>query len=108
MGMVRACLTLGSSLWSARRPRRTNSISELRIVLDSVVFWNEQNNKSHWDFEHLDPDWTIFSDMVKLAADAVRSVNPQVIRVLGGISPIDPHFVSRMQQLGTLDVVNAI
>jgi beta-xylosidase len=77
-------------------------------VLESVVFWNEPNNKSHWDFEHLDPEWRVFSDMVQLAGAAVHAANPAVTRVLGGIAPIDPHFVRRMQAQGTLAAVDAV
>ncbi len=42
------------------------------------MFWNEPNNKSHWDFE-IDPEWRTFGDMVKLAADAVAAVNPRLV-----------------------------
>ena len=27
-------------------------------MVEAVMFWNEPNNKSHWDFE-IDPDWKI-------------------------------------------------
>ena len=55
-------------------------------MIEAVMFWNEPNNKSHWDFE-VDPDWQMFAAMVKLAAEAVRAENPKLLRVLGGISP---------------------
>ena len=41
-------------------------------MIDSVMMWNEPNNLSHWDFE-LDPDWKIFADMTRMAAEAVRA-----------------------------------
>jgi beta-xylosidase len=65
-------------------------------MIEAVNFWNEPNNKSHWDFE-VDPEWNIYTEMVKLAANAARSVNPGIIRVLGGISPIDPNFIRRLK-----------
>jgi beta-xylosidase len=77
-------------------------------VLDSVVFWNEPNNKSHWDFEHLDPEWRTYSDMVQLAGAAVHAENPALTRVLGGIAPIDANFIVRMQAQGALDAVDAV
>ena len=77
-------------------------------MLDSVVFWNEPNNKSHWDFDNLDPEWHIFSRMVRLAAEAVASENPQLTRVLGGMSPIDAGFIGRLQNQGALDWINAV
>ena len=39
-------------------------------MIEAVKFWNEPNNKSHWD-PALDPDWSIYADMVKLASAAV-------------------------------------
>ena len=65
------------------------------------MLWNEPNNLSHWDFE-LDPEWRTFSEMTRLAADAVRSVSPNMPCVLGGISPIDPLFIQRMDAQAAL------
>jgi beta-xylosidase len=62
---------------------------------------------SHWDFE-IDPQWTIFADMVKRAADAVRAENPRLPRVLGGISPIDPGFLRNMRDQGVIDAVDIV
>jgi len=76
-------------------------------MIDSVMFWNEPNNLSHWDFE-LDKDWHIFASMVRLASDAVRSENPRLTRVLGGISPIDTGFLDTMRRHGVLDVVDVV
>lgn len=77
-------------------------------MIEAVMFWNEPNNKSHWDFVELDPEWRVFSDMVRLAAAAVAAERPGLTRVLGGISPIDPAFIRRMQAQGVLDCVDAI
>ena len=76
-------------------------------MIDSVMFWNEPNNKSHWDFE-IDPEWDIFSEMIKLAANRVRQANPNLTRVLGGISPIDPSFIERLDARGVLDTLDVI
>jgi beta-xylosidase len=76
-------------------------------MIEAVMFWNEPNNKSHWDFE-IDPDWRKFATMVKMASVAVRSENPKLLQVLGGISPIDPDFIRNMEAqdvLSSLDVV---
>jgi beta-xylosidase len=70
-------------------------------VIEAVMFWNEPNNKSHWDFES-DPGWVAYANMVKLASAAVRSETPGVKQVLGGISPIDPWFITNMQEHGAL------
>ncbi len=70
-------------------------------MIEAVMLWNEPNNLSHWDFE-IDPDWSIYADMVKLASTAIHAENPKLTRVLGGISPIDPAFIARMDRLGAL------
>ncbi len=76
-------------------------------MIDSVMFWNEPNNKSHWAFE-IDPAWSTFAAMVKLAADAVAAENPQLSRVLGGMSPIDPTFVTNLQSQGVLEKLEVV
>jgi beta-xylosidase len=76
-------------------------------MVEAVMFWNEPNNKSHWD-QSLDPEWDAFARLVRLAGEAVGRVRPGLTRVLGGISPIDPHFIRRMEARGVLDVVDAV
>jgi len=76
-------------------------------MVGSVMFWNEPNNKSHWAFE-LDPEWGMFSEMVKRAARAVAAENPALLRVLGGMSPIDPNFVRNLQRRGVLDELDIV
>jgi beta-xylosidase len=76
-------------------------------MIEAVMFWNEPNNKSHWDFE-IDPDWSKFSAMVKLAAEAVRAENPKLLKVLGGISPIDPGFIRNMDAKGVLSYLDVV
>lgn len=77
------------------------------MTIEAVMLWNEPNNLSHWDFQ-IDPEWQVFSEMTSLAAQAVRSVNASLPRVLGGISPIDPHFIDRMQRQGVLDNIDVV
>ncbi|HET7316084.1 MAG TPA: beta-xylosidase [Sphingomicrobium sp.] len=76
-------------------------------MLEAAMIWNEPNNKSHWDPE-LDPEWSRFAEMVKLAGQAIESANPEVKRVLGGISPIDPLFIQRLDGMGVLDPLDVI
>jgi beta-xylosidase len=76
-------------------------------MIEAVMFWNEPNNKSHWDFE-IDPDWSTFAEMVKLAATAVQSENPKLLKVLGGISPIDPGFIRNMEAKGVLQSLDVV
>ena len=76
-------------------------------MIEAAMFWNEPNNKSHWDFE-VDPGWDKFASMIKLAAGAVRSENAQLLRVLGGISPIDPDFIRNMESKGVLKELDVV
>ena len=76
-------------------------------MIEAAMIWNEPNNKSHWDPD-IDPEWLRFGEMVNLAGDAIAAANPAVKRVLGGISPIDPGFMSRMKNYGVLDRMNAV
>jgi beta-xylosidase len=76
-------------------------------MIEAVMFWNEPNNKSHWDFE-LDPDWSRFAHMTSLAAQATRAEAPALTRVLGGMSPIDPQFLNNMQARGVLAELDAV
>lgn len=76
-------------------------------MIEAVMFWNEPNNKSHWDFE-VDPDWRLFAEMVKCAGERVATISPGLTRVLGGISPIDREFILNMQRKGVLDHVDAV
>ncbi|MEW6160979.1 MAG: beta-xylosidase [Verrucomicrobiota bacterium] len=76
-------------------------------MIEAVMFWNEPNNKSHWDFQ-IDPEWRLYAEMVKQAADAVAAENPKLVRVLGGISPIDPNFIRNMKNQGVLERMNVV
>ena len=76
-------------------------------MIEAVMFWNEPNNKSHWDFS-LDPEWQIYAEMVKRASAAVTAENPRLFRVLGGISPIDGAFIGNMQSQRVLDNLDAV
>jgi beta-xylosidase len=76
-------------------------------MIEAVKFWNEPNNKSHWAFE-IDPEWKMFSAMLRVATQAVKAEKPDILRVLGGISPIDPHFIKRLERQGALEEMNAV
>jgi beta-xylosidase len=76
-------------------------------MIEAVMFWNEPNNKSHWAFE-VDPEWRLFAEMIKGTAQAVAAENPRLLRVLGGISPIDPMFIANMQAQGVLDYLDVV
>ena len=76
-------------------------------MIEAAMIWNEPNNKSHWDLE-IDPEWALYADMVTRAGAAIRDANTAVLRVLGGMSPIDPHWIERMRGHGALDAVDVV
>lgn len=76
-------------------------------MIEAVKLWNEPNNLSHWDFE-LDQGWRIFAETVRAASAAVRAERPRLPRVLGGLSPIDPGFLTTMAEQGVLDAVDVV
>ncbi len=76
-------------------------------MIEAVKIWNEPNNKSHWD-PLLDPEWDRFAAMTRLAGAAIRAENPDLPRVLGGLSPIDPAFVRRLAGKGALDEIDVV
>ncbi len=76
-------------------------------MIEAVMIWNEPNNKSHWDPE-LDPDWSLFANTAIAAGQAIKAENPNLPRVLGGISPIDPGFIRNMASKGVLDHVDVV
>ena len=77
------------------------------MSVEAVMIWNEPNNASHWDIE-LDPDWSRFAEMANLAASAIRAENPKLNIVLGGISPIDPGFITNLAGRGVLEQVDTV
>jgi len=76
-------------------------------MIEAVMFWNEPNNKSHWD-PQIDPDWKLYAETVIAAGQAVQAENASLPRLLGGMSPIDPAFVANMAGQGALDHVDVV
>jgi beta-xylosidase len=76
-------------------------------MIEAIKFWNEPNNLSHWDFL-IDPEWKTFSRMTDIAAEKARQLAPELILVLGGISPIDANFILLLKSYGLLDRLDAV
>jgi beta-xylosidase len=76
-------------------------------MIEAAMIWNEPNNKSHWD-PALDPNWALFAEMAVSAGKAIKAANPNLPRVLGGISPIDPAFIGNMVTRGVLDHLDVL
>jgi beta-xylosidase len=76
-------------------------------MIEALMFWNEPNNLSHWDFE-MDPLWRQYAHMTASAAQTVRAMRPELKLVLGGISPIDPKFIALLKSYGLLDLLDVV
>lgn len=76
-------------------------------MVEAIVLWNEPNNLSHWNF-NLDPDWDRFAEMVKLASRAIRTTNPTLTIVLGGVSSCDCDFLRLMARKGVMEYVDVV
>jgi len=76
-------------------------------MVEAVMLWNEPNNLSHWDFK-IDPEWKMFAAMLHAGVEAIRSINPRLKIVLGGISPIDPNYLNLLHGHGVIDAVDVV
>jgi CDP-paratose 2-epimerase len=70
-----------------------------------VELWNEPNNYIEWDWT-IDPEWTIFAEMIAGAARRAAALGVQ--SVLGGMSPFDPNWLELMFKRGALEHVEVI
>ncbi len=80
-------------------------ITRLGDHFEWMELWNEPNNLREWDAT-LDPQWWIFCEMIGGAAYWAQRRGKKTL--LGGISPIDPHWLRLMSERGVLDYTNAI
>jgi CDP-paratose 2-epimerase len=71
-----------------------------------LELWNEPNNCYKWDFKKHDPKWKKFAEMVGAAAYWARSRG--VTTVLGGMMPVDPHWLELMENYGVLEHIDIV
>lgn len=71
-----------------------------------LELWNEPNNSYKWDFRTHDPHWAKFGQMVREAA--ARCKRRGVPTVLGGMIPVDPHWLTLMKQYGVLEHIDVV
>lgn len=70
-----------------------------------VELWNEPNNLSEWDWT-LDPHYTQFGEMIGGAAYWMKQRGKKTI--LGGMSPVDAHWLCRMFDLGVMEYIDIV
>lgn len=80
-------------------------ITDYGQYFDYIELWNEPNNKTEWDFT-LDMGWKKFADMIRKAAYWARHRGKKT--VLGGMSPIDPSWLSLMGDLEVLEHIDVV
>lgn len=80
-------------------------VGEYGDAFDHVELWNEPNNLAEWDYTR-DPDWNRFCEMIGGAAYWSKQLGKRV--VLGGMSPIDPGWLSLMFERGVMDYVDVV
>jgi CDP-paratose 2-epimerase len=71
-----------------------------------LELWNEPNNRFKWNFIGEDPDWRKFGTMIGDAAHWARHRGCHT--VLGGMIPVDHHWLNLMRDYGVLDHIDAV
>ncbi|MEX0654217.1 MAG: hypothetical protein WD534_18415 [Phycisphaeraceae bacterium] len=98
----------------ASPPRRLNDYADfIAQIIDTwgdcfgaLELWNEPNNLLKWDFERYDPQWAKFARMIAAAARAAKQRGKRT--VLGGMMPVDHHWLKLLKQHEALDDVDVI
>lgn len=112
------CLTytppsLGIEPKSSSPPRNPKDFADFLDVLitdhgehfEWVELWNEPNNLNDWDW-HLDPEWSIFCDMISMAAYWARQRGKKT--VLAGMCPTDPNWLDVICSRGVIGLIDAV
>jgi CDP-paratose 2-epimerase len=71
-----------------------------------LELWNEPNNRLKWDFINFDPQWRKFGEMIGAAAYWAKQRGRHT--VLGGMIPVDHHWLNLMKSHGVLDYIDVI
>jgi CDP-paratose 2-epimerase len=81
-------------------------IGEYGECFSHLELWNEPNNRLKWDFPNHDPQWRKFAEMIGAAAYWARQRSRAT--VLGGMIPVDPHWLTLMRDGGVLDYIDVV
>ena len=71
-----------------------------------LELWNEPNNRLKWDFPKFDPSWRRFGEMIGAAAHWAKRRGRST--VLGGMIPVDHHWLNLMETYGVLQYVDVV
>jgi CDP-paratose 2-epimerase len=81
-------------------------ITEYGSAFADLELWNEPNNRLKWNFEAHDPQWRKFGEMIGDAASWARQCGKTT--VLGGMIPVDHHWLGLMKAYGTLEHIDIV
>ncbi|HEX8324803.1 MAG TPA: hypothetical protein VF595_12920 [Tepidisphaeraceae bacterium] len=81
-------------------------ITDYGDAFTALELWNEPNNRLKWDFPRLDPHWRKFGEMIGSAAYWAKERG--VYTVLGGMIPVDPHWLRLIESYGVLQYIDAV
>lgn len=98
----------------AAPPRRLDDYADfiaqvIELYGDSfstLELWNEPNNRLKWDFPGYDRDWAKFAAMIRAAAATAQEHG--VPTVLGGMIPVDHHWLRLMERHGALPDIDIV
>lgn len=79
---------------------------QFRPYFAALELWNEPNNRLKWDFIRFDPDWRKFGTMITMAASWTQQLG--ISNVLGGMIPVDHHWLRLMHQYGALQFIDHV
>lgn len=71
-----------------------------------LELWNEPNNRLKWDFQAFDSDWSKFARMIGDAAYWAKQRGCHT--VLGGMIPVDHHWLDLLERHGVLGHIDVI
>jgi CDP-paratose 2-epimerase len=80
-------------------------ITRFGEYFDWIELWNQPNNPNEWD-SRIDPDWSIFSEMIGGAAFWARERGKKT--VLPGTWPVDVSWLDLMHERGVLKYIDAV
>jgi CDP-paratose 2-epimerase len=81
-------------------------ITEYGDQFGHLELWNEPNNRLKWDFPRFDPEWKKFGEMIGAAAYWAKQRGRQT--VLGGMIPVDHHWLNLMERYGLLPYIDVV
>ena len=80
-------------------------IARLGAYFDWVELWNDPNSTNNWDW-HLDPNWDIFCDMVRMAGKRAHQRSKKT--VLAGMCPPDTNWLDMVCRRGVTGYMDAV